>query len=270
MKTYLHEGHAESLLPEGHDWKLVWHDEFDGTELDTTKWGFRRNFWGKPFPAFTDQGVVLDGKSNLELHLIRLPDGSYCSPHLQTGSLTFDIPRDTNGFWPFGKLEKPKFMHRYGFYEIRCRLPKCDGWHSAFWLQSPSIGTHPDPRQCGVEVDVMENYRQYEYGEIIGGSGYGGYGKDCVWHGHVHVPYRETPDGWHYYSVDWEPDGYTYYFDGVQVNHEDGPVSDVDQFILVSTECHGYRQNGKPDPLLDKAVLPDCFVVDHVRVFDRV
>jgi hypothetical protein len=29
---------ALPAAPEGKTWKLVWHDEFDGTELDTTKW----------------------------------------------------------------------------------------------------------------------------------------------------------------------------------------------------------------------------------------
>ncbi len=56
MENFILEDHAPSLLPSGKKWKLVWHDEFDGTELDTSKWGFRRNFWGRKFPAFTDQG----------------------------------------------------------------------------------------------------------------------------------------------------------------------------------------------------------------------
>ena len=30
-------GHEPSLLPPG-DWTLVWNDEFDGDELDRTKW----------------------------------------------------------------------------------------------------------------------------------------------------------------------------------------------------------------------------------------
>jgi len=58
-----------------------------------------------------------------------------------------------------------------------------------------------------------------------------------------------------------------------------GPVSEVEQFILVSTECHGYRGGGftapvghpfgTPAPILSQAVLPDWFEVDHVRVFDE-
>ena len=49
MKKYEVEGHVPSFLPDGHEWKLVWNDEFDGTELDESKWGFRLNFWGKRF-----------------------------------------------------------------------------------------------------------------------------------------------------------------------------------------------------------------------------
>lgn len=282
-------GHADSLVPAGKTWKLVWNDEFDGEALDTSKWGFRTDFWGRRSPTFTKEGVrVSDG--SLKIDLIRKGDDFY-SAHLQTGSLTFDHPKDSCGFWPFGKLEEPKFMHRYGYYEIRCRLPKNDGWHAAFWLQSPSIGVHPDPHQCGVECDIMENYRQATEGQIICGCGWNGYGKESRWYGHFKFPYAETEDGWHDYGVDWSEDGYIFYADGKEVGRQmepDCPASHVDQFILVSTECHGYNRifanededasaagdrsvwHGKPVEALFKAVLPDCFEVDFVRVFDEV
>lgn len=306
MQKFQLDNHADSFLPENKNWKLVWNDEFDGSELDTSKWGFRLNFWGKRFETFSTEGVELDGDSHLRLHIIR-KGNDFCSPHLQTGSLTYDIPKDTNGFWPFGKLEEPKFMHRYGFYEIRCRLPKNPGWHAAFWLQAPGIGSHPDARFAGVECDIMENYRQHIDGKMIGGNIWGGYGKDGKGSGHFSWDYKETADGWHYYGVDWSPEGYDFYSDGrligkvVSPERADekhivkeregagwlkegsvsvGPVSQVEQFILVSTECHGYRgpgfttppnhKVGTPAPILEQAVLPDYFEVDHVRVFDRV
>lgn len=46
-------------------------------------------------------------------------------------------------------------MHKFGYYEIRCKLPKNDGWHAAFWLQAPGIGSHPDPKYAGA---VAENW----------------------------------------------------------------------------------------------------------------
>ncbi|MBQ9776177.1 MAG: glycoside hydrolase family 16 protein [Lentisphaeria bacterium] len=297
MKQFDFQGHAPSYLPEDKNWRLVWHDEFDGTELDRSKWGFRLNFWGKRLQTFTEEGVEFDNQSHMRLHLIR-KDGHYYSPHLQTGSLTYDIPRDSNGFWPFGKQEQPRFMHKFGYYEIRCRLPKNPGWHAAFWLQACGIGSHPDPRQAGVECDIMENYRQHTEGKLIGGNLWGGYGKDGAGSGHFSWDFKETDDCWHYFGVDWSSAGYRFYADGNLVgtvlppemahlrkvekegNGDSpwskegsvtiGPVSQVEQFILVSTECHGYRENGMPDPLLEQAVLPDYFEVDHVRVFDAV
>ena len=37
MQTFQLDGHADSFLPASKKWKLVWHDEFDGTELDESK-----------------------------------------------------------------------------------------------------------------------------------------------------------------------------------------------------------------------------------------
>lgn len=288
MNKYEILNHEPSYLPEG-EWKLIWSDEFDGNKLDTSKWEFRKYYWGKKSPTFTEEGVsVSDGA--LHINLIRKGD-DFFSAHLQTGSNTFDLPKDTDGFWPFGELEKPKFMHKYGYYEIRCKLPENDGWHAAFWLQAPGIGSHPDPKQCGVECDIMENYRQHTENLIICGNGWGGYGKNSKWFGHFEFPYIETEDGWHTYAVDWRNDGYVFYADGKEVGRQmspECPVSDVEQFILVSTECHGYHRefsndnaastaagdaniwHGKPVPALLNAVLPDEFTVDYVRVFDRV
>ena len=288
MKEYAVENHISSYLPEYSNWKLVWSDEFDGTELDESKWGFRLDFWGKHSPTFSRDAFV-DGEGLLHLPLV-LRDGVYQSAHLQTGSLTYDIPRDSKGLWPFGRYQKPKFMHKFGYYEIRCKLPKNDGWHAAFWLQAPGIGSHPDPRYCGVEVDIMESYKLATDGVVLCGCGYNGYGNDAVWPGHIHTPLND-PEGFHTYAVDWSEAGYIFYMDGVEVGRQMAPkcaVSHVEQFILVSTECHGYNRVfenesenatpagdadvwwGKPVQALLDAKLPDEFVVDYVRVFDRI
>ena len=290
------EGHAPSLLPADKEWKLVWNDEFDGFALDRSKWDFRTDFWGKHSPTFIgEEGVELDGESHLKMNLVF--DGTdYYSSHMQTGALTYDTPKaeGQGGFWPFGKKPEPKFMHGFGYYEICCKLPKNDGWHAAFWLQSPSVGAHPDAAQCGVECDIMENYRQHTEGLIVCGNGWNGYGPgESKWCGHFQFPYEETPDGWHRYAVDWSPEGYTFYADGRVVGVQsppECPVSHVEQFILVSTEVGGYNRifegdtsrcnqrhlgddaywQGRRKEAIEHAVLPDWFEVDYVRVFDRV
>lgn len=279
-------GKAKSLLPPEHKWKLVWNDEFDQKEIDKTKWMCRESFWGQDFPAFAHdfEGVEMTGET-VRLHLLRKGD-DFCSPHLQTGSLTYDIPKDTKGFWPFGKWRKPLFMKKYGYFEIRCRQPKYPGWHSAFWLQSPSIGAHPDAAFCGVETDIMENYRQHTDGKIVGGNGWDGYGKDTKWFGHFAWDHVETSDEWHYYGCHWSEKGYAFYCDGKKIGEQNTAVSHVPEFILVSTEPGGYRKAGtadggltagrdvrvwgQPDPRLFDVKLPDFFEVDFVRVYDVV
>ena len=61
--------------------------------------------------------------------------------------------RGQNGFlrWSYRKRELPKFEHRYGYYECRCRLQRKPGWWSAFWLNSIDIGATLDPARSGVE-----------------------------------------------------------------------------------------------------------------------
>ena len=41
MKKFEVKDHEDSLLPDGMEFELVWSDEFDGTELDRTKWDYR-------------------------------------------------------------------------------------------------------------------------------------------------------------------------------------------------------------------------------------
>jgi beta-glucanase (GH16 family) len=269
------EGHEPSLLPEGKKFKLAWADEFDGTELDMTKWMYRLNFWGKRFPAYTDKGVSLDGKGNAVFRPVKMEDGRICSAQLQTGSNSFDIPKydfeketnacGDNNFWPLGHLPKPTFMHRYGYYEVRCRLQQTYGWWSAFWLQSPSIGTTYDPAWSGVEVDIMEHYQPKT---IASGNFYGGYGKDIKIDARKGYPI-ENMEEYHRFGLLWTENEYVFYCDGVETARTSGPISKVPQFVLLTTEVLGYRNgDGTKHAALAESSLDDEFIVDYVRVFD--
>lgn len=60
-----------------------------------------------------------------------------------------------------------------------------------------------------------------------------------------------------------------FYFDGHETARTDGPVSQVEQFVLLSTGIVGYRQEKKKTTWTDTE-LNDCFICDYVRVFDEV
>ena len=289
MKEFKVENHVSSYLPDG-NWKLVWADEFDGPELDRTKWDFRLNYWGKKAKAFTNEGIVFDGNSNIELHRVER-DGYYVSPHLQTGEMSFDVPKDEgdanvwkNTVWPLGTLKPAKFTHRFGYYEVRCKLQNHPrDWWSAFWTQSPSIGTSFDPAWCGVESDIME-YQQVD--EATTGNIFGGYASQLRHEGRTHYPIAPTEDGYHTFGMHWTPTEYTFYCDGKVISRATEYVSQVPQFILLSTEVRGYRQ-GEPLKIGERVTKAkglrilereatgegfedDAFIVDYVRVFDEV
>ena len=270
MQRFDVAGHEPSFLPEG-EWKLVFSDEFDGTELDRTKWDFRYNFWGKPFGAYTDAGVVLDGNSHIELHRTE-KDGYYVSPQLQTGSNSFDIPKTSTenpwgyDIWPLGELTPPKFVHRYGYYECRCKFQRDpETMWSAFWVQSPGIGVRHEPEWSGNESDIME---YFHVGKNTAGNIMGGYGPQIHQEGRVTYDMAETEDGWHYFGMDWQPDGYVFYCDGREVSRTSEHVSHVPEFILLTTEVQGWRM-GEPKKV-EGEFVDDAFICDFVRVYDKI
>ena len=168
VKSATVPGEAASLLPAGKKFKLVWNDEFNGDRLDESKWSYRTNFWGRRAPWFAapEDGAVEVKDGKVHLKIVKKPDGQFVSPQLQTGELMWDIPWDENrkGFFPLPGREKPKFVHKFGYYECRFRLQRKLGWWSAFWMQTEQQGCTLDPAISGVEHDIMESFKP---GEII-------------------------------------------------------------------------------------------------------
>ncbi|MBP3305720.1 MAG: glycoside hydrolase family 16 protein [Oscillospiraceae bacterium] len=271
MRQFEVQGHEPSLLPEGMDFRLVWQDEFDGTELDTTKWDYRRSMMGMRWPAWTDKGVHLDGKSNCVFTLLEENGRPVCS-QLQTGYNFMDEPVEKTTFgndhiqWNIGKLKKGKYTKKYGYFECRCRLQQKEGWWSAFWIQSPMIGASLDPGQTGSEMDIMESFHP---GKIAAHNIFtGGYGKDMqrIKVGGMTVDEKK----FHRFGLLWDESGYTFYVDGVEDGRVEENVSGCPEFILISTEPRGYRFTEHQPTAEAVAAVGDTFLVDYVRVFDVV
>lgn len=269
MQKFEVPGHEESWLPDGKSFQLVWQDEFDGTELDRTKWDYRMSMMGMRWPAWTDKGVHLDGESNCVFTLIE-EDGKPVSSQLQTGYNFMDQPVEKTIFekdhlqWNIGKLKKSMYLHGHGYYECRCRLTQKRGWWCAFWIQSPIIGCDLDPAVSGVEIDVMESFIP---GEVHHHNVFtGGYGLDMRRSNVGGMKVDETQ--WHRFGVLWDDTGYTFYVDGVEDGKVETLLSARPEFILISTEPSGYRHEDHQPTEAAKDAVGDTFLVDYVRVFD--
>ena len=274
MKKYEVENHEYSLLPDG-EWKLAWSDEFDGTDLDRTKWDYRTCMMQKEHPAWCDDGVHLDGNSNA-VFTLKMKDGKPVSSQLQTGYNFMDQPVEKTVFendhvqWTIGKLHESKFLHGPGYYECRCRLQQKPGWWSAFWVQSPIIGSSLDPKESGVEIDIMECFNPGEIGRHSVVTG--GYGLDMKhsFYGEMGSETWVDEKEFHRFGLLWDETGYTFYVDGKVEGKVTDFITEKPEFILITTEPKGYRN---ADHMPTKEAIEnvgDTFVVDYVRVFDKI
>ena len=276
MKEFKVENHASSYLPEGYEWEYIWGDEFDGYELDKTKWDFRTHMMHVEHPGWVkEEGISFDGNSNIIFTVIE-KDGKICSTQLQTGYNFMDAPieqpdnqptfKQGNPFvWPIGKIKEPKFMHKYGYYECRCKLQKKSGWWSAFWMQSPIQGSTLDPSFSGIEHDIMESFEPGKVSEHM--LHFNGCGADYkgVSNG---VGAELSLDEYHYFGMLWTEEGYKFYIDGKEDGGSNEVVSKTEEFILLTAEVNGYRRPEFTATDEARAAVGDQFIVDHVRVFD--
>ena len=126
---------AEPVMREGR--KLVWRDEFEGTKLDLNKWRFRRSMNGKDCKYVNDERTVRVQNGLLRLHV--LPAGETNRPFMLPEGLT---THETMSF-------------RYGYLEMRARVPFRHGAWPSFWLQSVSRWRSVP---WMAEVDVFEAF----------------------------------------------------------------------------------------------------------------
>ena len=80
---------VESFHPEDKGWELVWSDEFDGDQLDETKWGYEVNCWGggnEEQQCYTDRPdntYLSDGILHIRAQIEEFSGGSTVKPQPQ-------------------------------------------------------------------------------------------------------------------------------------------------------------------------------------------
>lgn len=232
---------ADSLPkpPEGMQWRLVWHDEFDGSEVD---W---ENKWSGPFferrvdGYWTRKMLTLTGDGFLRMSVVKDDEGRFLSGCLRSQ----------------GKYEKVK-----GFFVARMNTHRELGHWTAFWLYSQDEGNIGNGSADGVEIDIME--KPWREDEIHSAIHWDGYGDEHKWIGR-HRKFEPTPDGFHAYAVWWGDDAYRFYIDGKQTWKTGGDgICQVPCYIKVTDEVGPWGGN------IQEAVLPDETLVDYVRVYD--
>lgn len=257
---------------------LTWSDEFNEGTFNKTYWS-GHYCWGDDgtWPRDTaywnrDQVSFRDG--NLIMKASYLENGPV-GPEGPDGPAYYSYGMDTNP-WTDGQT-KPGFEQLYGYFEMRCILPKGVGLNPAFWLLSdgmfntdPDVGL-TDGGVTGAEIDVFET--RYNPGKL-------GFHKNSVYHT-IHVDsydeyhrsemqghfYAKNPhEEYNTYGFEWNENEYIFYINGVETARTDfGGVCQVPLYLIISL--------GVGENIGDNKELPAEFIVDYVRAYqynDRI
>lgn len=223
--------------PAGTQWKLAWQDEFDGSELDATKWN-RLGDWNRRDGYWVKEDAYLSGKGTLLLRTRQDGDRYTC------GAVN----------------TRDKFEHAFGYYVARCKLPRQPGHWPALWLMTQGVNAVGDEGRDGTEIDIIEV--PWRDGRLTSNLHWDGYAKDHRSAG-TNFCRPEVMQGWHTFGLLWLPTEYVFYVDGQETwRTAMGGVSRVPEFIKLTEEI------GKWGGDIQKAALPDYFEVDYVRVYE--
>ncbi len=250
-------------------WDEVFAEDFDGTSLDTSTWGYRSvgvyNAADDGLCATSDPRAVSVADGTLRLHVKRDPARAGQTCRTDHGSF---------GYYLNGRVDtQTGFGFTYGVAAARVRFQRDRGQHGAFWLQrSSGVAAPGDPALGGAEVDVAEFFGE---GAKDGGMGTFAYyldaGGDLEQIGGVDprtsegLAYGDTWwDQFHVFSVEWTRQAYVYRVDGREVFRTTRGISGVEEHLILSLTSKDFELKR-----LDPTLLPSTMEVDWVRVWQR-
>jgi beta-glucanase (GH16 family) len=212
--------------------RQVWEDNFSGDTLNPANWQTREQAaFGRRLCSTPSARRVLVGNGMATLSIAKKRDS-------------------TTSTCPYGQFENamigtsaavPGFTATYGTFAARIKFQSGQGQHGSFWLQGPK-GT-------GAEIDVAEYFGD---GRPDGGLSnfihYNDPNGKLSSAGGIHpvknvLGSGRTPsNGWHVYSVDWNPSGYIFRMDGTPVFSTNKPyVATAKEGMILSLLTSDYE-----------------------------
>lgn len=242
--------------------ELVWEDEFDNG-FDTTMWQghyvYGANdtqprdtaYWNRDQVSFTEDGCM---KITVEYK----EDGPAGPNYYSYGMETNPNKHYDAGYEGYEQL--------YGYFEIRCILPKGKGINPAFWLLTDGMwDDNTDGGVTGAEVDVLETNTKYDPFDPTFNSVYHTIHVDSYEEEHkaeiAGLFYAENPyEEFNTYGVEWNSEEYIFYINGVETARTSfGGVCEVPLYLIISV--------GVDENIKDNEFLPASMVVDYVRCY---
>ena len=265
-------------------WELVWQDEFEGKDVDESKWSWERNCWGggnNELQCYTDRvknSFIEDGKLVIRAYketFRGLADVEE-SGTKEKRTLPYTSAR-------MRTLNKGDF--KFGRIEVRAKLPAGQGIWPAIWML-PSDWKYGTWAGSG-EIDIVEMVSQpkeKKNKEVHGTLHYGRAWPGNVFTGETYVFEDSDPtEDFHTYAIEWADGEIRWYVDDyhyasqyasgwyTQIKNDEGLWENVEgnapfneRFHLMLNVAVGGNWPGEPD---ETTQFPVQMEVDYVRVY---
>lgn len=214
--TPVRKGYALKDAPKFEKVKLgkyeyVWGDEFNGNSLDYSKWGYGEDQSEKSNVLFVtqEQDPSVIGVRNGTLQMNARRYTSLTNPQIE-----FVNTRSVNTQFTMN--------FKYGYLEMRAKVPHRHGAVSSLWLKSQNLGlVEPINKDYFIEVDIFESWsssnkldpglhKWYKNSAhtIPNQSQVPGYGH------YLFEDYENILNEYHIYAMEWTPEFIKFYTDG--------------------------------------------------------
>lgn len=254
---------SDEEIPQYEGYNLLWHDEFNGTELNFDNWSYDPHEPGwtnaelQEYTESTDNVFIKDG--NLVLKAIKTVDES------------------GNDYYTSGKIKSARKQDfTYGKVVVRAKIPEGQGLWPAIWMMPTKESLYGTWPRCG-EIDIMEtlgNQPEIAYGTIHYGEPH------AEQQGKYTLEGETFADDFHEFSVEWEPGEMRFYIDGNLYHtcndwftaakgdpEKPYPAPFNQDFYVQLNLAVGGTWPGNPDETTDFSKAE--FYVDYVRVYQK-
>ncbi|MBR3463662.1 MAG: family 16 glycosylhydrolase [Clostridiales bacterium] len=256
-------GAKKTETPQIDGYKLLWSDEFDGKEMDQSKWNYEPHEPGwtnnelQEYTTSTKNVFVRDGK--LVLKAIK-------------------TQKDGKDYYTSGKVTgQNKTDFQYGKVVVSAKVPEGQGLWPAIWMMPKDESYYGQWPKCG-EIDIMEslgNDTTTSYSTIHYGEPHAEKQGTIVKEGDERFSAK-----FHEYSVEWEPGEMRFYTDGELVltvndwftakegeDEKPYPAPFNQPFFVQMNLAVGGDWPGNPDATTDFNKAE--FEIDYVRVYQK-
>ena len=263
---------SDGYAPAGYS--LVWNDEFYGRTIDNSKWRTdqTRMSGTNELGCFDDDTVRGVANGNLVLTAYKNSDLSTYNgdKYITTNSITTEN----------------RMSYRYGYLEVRARVPYKEGCWPSLWLRSPNASGNTGTDDYDIEVDIIEPFGYTDKNAVTIHET----GKSDDRHHVQKAAYKYTfkdnenlANEYHTYGFLWTADAMTFYVDGAEMVSytkselaELGYTGDFDDTVNILFNNHLFTAStpnkiGGENNIIEnyEQNLPSEFQIDYVRLYQK-